>query len=106
MFHANTQYDTFFLKKIIRSLSSVFMSFVHLPFKNNFSKEIFFFFQTHQTICYTLSAGFGLSSELQVIALEPVNSRTVRVVFIVPQIFVGLHGRVEIRYTKGRLVRR
>lgn len=47
------------------------------------------------------SAGFGLSSDLQVIALEPINSRSVRVIFVVPQIFVGLHGRVELRYTKG-----
>lgn len=52
--------------------------------------------------CGLISAGFGLTSELQVVALEAINSRSVRVVFNVPQIFVGLHGRVEIRYTKGR----
>lgn len=49
-----------------------------------------------------IPGGFGLSTDLQVVALEAVAARTVRVVFVVPQIYVGLHGRVELRYTKGR----
>lgn len=60
-------------------------------------------FKLRVTVClFEISAGLGSSTELQVLSLQAVNSRAIRVVFVVPQIFLGLHGRVDFQYTKER----
>ncbi|XP_026670875.1 putative epidermal cell surface receptor isoform X1 [Ceratina calcarata] len=49
--------------------------------------------------------GFPVSSssdEVSVQVLEALDEHTVRLVFTVPQILVGLHGRVELRYTNDK----
>lgn len=50
-------------------------------------------------------AGFPVASssdEVSVQVLEALDEKTVHLVFTVPQVLVGLHGRVELRYTNDK----
>lgn len=40
---------------------------------------------------------------ISVHTLEAIDAHTVRLAFMVPRVIVGLHGRVEVRYTHTKL---
>lgn len=47
--------------------------------------------------------GFQQSQdEINVQNLEAIDSHTIRLAFTVPPVIVGLHGRVEVRYTSQK----
>jgi len=43
-----------------------------------------------------------VADEIMVHTLEAVDEHTVKLVFSVPPVLVGLHGRVELRYTSDK----
>lgn len=43
-----------------------------------------------------------MPDEVTVQELEPLSEHSVRLVFSVPNLYVGLHGRVELRYTSDK----
>ncbi|XP_026843853.1 putative epidermal cell surface receptor isoform X1 [Drosophila persimilis] len=42
-----------------------------------------------------------LQPDIEVHTLEALDARTIHIVFTVPEVYVNLHGRIELRYTNG-----
>nr|NP_001262336.1 stranded at second, isoform C [Drosophila melanogaster]NP_476611.1 stranded at second, isoform A [Drosophila melanogaster]AAN13346.1 stranded at second, isoform A [Drosophila melanogaster]AGB95719.1 stranded at second, isoform C [Drosophila melanogaster] len=54
---------------------------------------------THSSI--PANGANNLQPDIEVHTLEAIDPRSIRIVFTVPQVYVNLHGRVELRYSNG-----